>query len=216
MCLGRYIVLTSRLGNGVPWSCRLVVFWSPIEIGVLIRMIKCLQSWHLWWHRHIFLMNCKIDVVVACGAGVMTRLSLGIYWKLHHHFIMCRLRKWGSRSQAIYQHLSLIYSWPLSSELLLTASKYRSEIIAPFKLEISACAVYLEGPRCSKSVIFSLTAITLFFVCFFQTKFFRSFIFTAQHFGNKVCVGSCFHCSHKARICTEGLWHHPTEGPEGQ
>lgn len=139
MCLGRYIVLTSCLGNGVPWSCRPVIFWRPVEIGVLICVIKCLQSWHLWWHRHIFLMNFKIDVVVACAAGAMTGLSLGMCWELHHHYIMCRPRKRGWRSQAIYQHSLLIYSWPLHSEPLLAALKYRSEIIAPSRPRISVC-----------------------------------------------------------------------------
>lgn len=84
-------------------------------------------------------MNFKIDVVVACAAGAMTGLSLGMCWELHHHYIMCRPRKRGWRSQAIYQHSLLIYSWPLHSEPLLTALKYRSEIIAPSRPRISMC-----------------------------------------------------------------------------
>lgn len=170
MCLGRYIVLTSCLGNGVPWSCRPVIFWKPVEIGVLICVIKGLQSWHLWWHRHIFLMNFKIDVVVACAAGEMTELSSGMCWELYHHYLMYRPKKWGWRSQAIYQHSSLSYSWPLHSKPLLTGLKYRSEIIAPSRPWISMCVIDMEGIGCCQSVMFLFPAVTflLIFIFFFS------------------------------------------------
>lgn len=90
-------------------------------------------------------MNFKIDVVVACAAGAVTGLSLEMCWELHHRYIMHRPRKRGWRSQAIYQHPSLIYSWPLHSEPLLTALKYRSEIIAPSSTWISVCVIDMEG-----------------------------------------------------------------------
>lgn len=55
-----------------------------------------------------------------------------------------------------------------------------------------------------------------YFLFFFQMKFFRSFSFTTQHFGNKGDVRNCFDCSHKARICAEAAWPCLGAGPGGQ
>lgn len=132
------IILTFYWGNGLPWPRTLVICWRPVAIAMLTCVIKCLQSLRLSWHRHIFLMNCKIDVLVTCGTGVMTGRLLQTCWKPHHLlFIMCQPRKWGWMNQIIYQHLSVM--WPLSSELPLTALKYGSEIIASFKQKLCVC-----------------------------------------------------------------------------
>lgn len=152
-------------------------------------------------------MNFKIDVVVACAAGAMTGLSLGMCWELHHHYIMCRPRKRGWRSQAIYQHSLLIYSWPLHSEPLLTALKYRSEIIAPSRPWISMCDRHGGTrvlPECDGFVpgCNPLSYFYLFFLLF-QIKCFRSFSFMAQHLGSDMGARSWFGCSQKAGIWSE-------------